>query len=131
VWRLLERWGAAADAPQRVQAPPGVPVATVVARGEAALGFQQLSELLDQPGIAIVAPLPPGADVVTVFAAALGTAARRRHAAAKFLAFLASADADAAKRRHGMEPVAAGSACARAVGSRSFRGRAVRSTRVS
>ena len=34
-----------------VQAPPGVPVGTLVARGEVALGFQQLSELMHLEGI--------------------------------------------------------------------------------
>src|SRR6516162_2474440 len=44
--RLFERWGIAeAIAPRLVQAPPGVPVGSLIARGEVELGFQQLSEL--------------------------------------------------------------------------------------
>ena len=50
--QLWERWGIAGSVSQRaLQAPPGVPVGTVVARGDADLGFQQLSELLHVPGI--------------------------------------------------------------------------------
>ena len=49
--RLFERWGIAeAIAPRIVQASPGVPVATLVARGEVELGFQQLSELMQRAG---------------------------------------------------------------------------------
>ena len=53
--KLFERWGIADDIKGRmVQAPPGVPVGTLVASGEVALGFQQLSELLHVDGITIV-----------------------------------------------------------------------------
>lgn len=53
--QLLERWGIAAQVQSRmVQARPGVPVGSLVARGAVALGFQQLSELIHVPGIQIV-----------------------------------------------------------------------------
>ena len=103
--RLFERWGIAdAIAPRIVQAPPGVPVGTLVARGEVELGFQQLSELMHLPGIDVVGPLPPEIQVTTVFSAAVCTASNSSAAAKVLLSFLASSEADAAKRRHGMEP---------------------------
>ena len=103
--RLFERWGIAdAIAPRIVQAPPGVPVGTLVARGDVELGFQQLSELMHLPGIDVIGPLPPEIQVVTVFSAAVCTASRPGAAAHATLAFLASPEGDAAKRRHGMEP---------------------------
>jgi molybdate transport system substrate-binding protein len=105
--RLLERWGIATDvAPRLVQAPPGVAVGSLVARGDAALGFQQLSELLDVPGIQ-VSSLPPQAQVATLFSAAVCRTARAPEAALALLAFLASPRADDEKRRHGMEPARA------------------------
>src|SRR5204862_8314473 len=53
--RLFERWGIAdAIAPRSVQASPGVPVGTLVARGDVELGFQQLSELMHVPGIDVI-----------------------------------------------------------------------------
>ena len=103
--RLFKRWGIAdAIAPRIVQASPGIPVGTLVVRGEVELGFQQLSELLHMPGLDVVGPLPAEIQVVTVFSAAVCTASSRAAAARKLLSFLASAQADAAKRRHGMEP---------------------------
>ena len=103
--RLFERWGIAdAIAPRILQAPPGVPVGTLVARGEVELGFQQLSELMNMPGIDVIGQLPPEIQVTTVFSAAVCTASNCPAAAEAFLSFLASREADAAKRRHGMEP---------------------------
>ena len=103
--RLFERWGISADIASRiVQAPPGVPVAALIARGEVELGFQQLSELIGVPGIEVIGPLPPGTQVVTVFSAAACCTSAEPDAVAALLAFLASPGADATKRRHGMEP---------------------------
>ena len=103
--RLFERWGIAdAIASRIVQAPPGIPVGTLVARGDVELGFQQLSELMHLPGIDVIGQLPPEIQVVTVFSAAVCSASNRGHAAHALLAFLGSPEADAAKRRHGMEP---------------------------
>ena len=103
--RLFERWGIAdAIASRIVQAPPGVPVGTLVASGAVELGFQQLSELMHLPGIDVIGPLPAEIQVVTIFSAAVCTASSRGADTRALLAFLASAEADAAKRRHGMEP---------------------------
>ena len=67
---LCEKWGVVDFVLARaLVAPPGVPVASLVARGEADLGFQQKSELIGQPGIEIVGALPPEIQAVTVFSA--------------------------------------------------------------
>jgi molybdate transport system substrate-binding protein len=103
--RLFERWGIAETIAARiVQAPPGVPVGTLVARGEVELGFQQLSELIGLPGIDVVGPLPPDIQVVTVFSAATCSASTRPDDVKAFLAFLTHPEADVMKRRHGLEP---------------------------
>jgi molybdate transport system substrate-binding protein len=109
---LLARWGLTANepptrpgAPRLVQARPGVPVARLVAEGEAALGFQQLSELQGAPGIQVLGTLPAGADFVTTFTAARCTAAAGDAGAAQaWLEWLASPATAEAKRRHGMAP---------------------------
>jgi molybdate transport system substrate-binding protein len=103
--RLFERWGIADEVqPRLVQAPPGVPVGSLVASGEVALGFQQLSELIHLEGIAIVGPLPDPVQIITTFSGALCAGSSQAEAVRRMLAFMASPDADAAKRRHGMEP---------------------------
>ena len=103
--RLFDRWGITAQLQGRLrQAPPGVPVATLVARGEAALGFQQLSELLHADGISVVGPLPPAIQINTTFAAGLCSASTQAPAVQQLLTFLQSAAAAAVYLRHGMTP---------------------------
>ncbi len=103
--RLLERWGIGNTvAPRLVEATPGVAVGTLVARGDVEIGFQQLSELVHLPGIDVVGTLPPDIQEITVFAGAVCVSSARRAAAQALLYFCASPEADAAKRRHGMEP---------------------------
>jgi molybdate transport system substrate-binding protein len=98
---LCEKW--AIPLARTLVAPPGVPVATLVVNGDADLGFQQLSELIGQPGIE-VGPLPPEIQAVTVFSAGISIRSRDLEAARALIAYLASAETGDAKRRHGMEP---------------------------
>jgi len=103
--RLFERWGIAeAMAPRLVQAPPGVPVGALVARGDVALGFQQRSELMHQDGIDVVGPLPPSIQITTTFSAGVCAASTRPDAARALLDFMASPATADAKRRQGMDP---------------------------
>ena len=103
--RMFERWGISeAIAPRLVQSPPGVPVGELVARGDAELGFQQLSELMHISGIDIVGVLPPDVQVMTVFSAGVCSACANQDDARALIAYLTSPAAHAAIRRHGMEP---------------------------
>jgi molybdate transport system substrate-binding protein len=102
--RLFERLGLAERIRDRiVTPPPGVPVGTLVARGEVALGFQQLSELIHVAGVDVLGPLPAEIQIVTTFSAAVGARARQPEDARALLAFMASPAATDAKRRQGME----------------------------
>ncbi|MFM0206111.1 substrate-binding domain-containing protein [Paraburkholderia sediminicola] len=104
--RLFERWGIAGTvAPRIVQAPPGVPVGSLIANGDVELGFQQLSELIHLPGIDVIGPLPADIQVSTVFSAAVCTTSERVGDAQALIAFLASPEASAVKLAHGMEPI--------------------------
>ncbi len=103
--QLLERWGVAEALRERiVQAPPGVPVGTLVARGDVELGFQQRSELMHLDGVDVLGGMPAGIEIVTVFAGAVCAASTRPGDARALLDFLASPATVDAKRRHGMQP---------------------------
>ena len=102
---LFETWGIAAQIKDRiVTAPPGVPVGSLVAKGEVELGFQQLSELIHQEGITLLGNLPDDIQITTTFSAAVCTASMYQEEAQALLAFLTSDQAASAIRRQGMEP---------------------------
>jgi molybdate transport system substrate-binding protein len=106
--KLFEAWGIAAEIKERIKtAPPGVPVGSLVAKGEVALGFQQLSELIHLEGIALLGNLPASIQITTTFSAAVCLASPHQAEARKLLAFLRSSQAADAIRKQGMEPAAA------------------------
>jgi molybdate transport system substrate-binding protein len=105
--KLFDQWGITAAMQGRcVQAPPGVPVGALLARGEASLGFQQLSELLALPGITLLGELSPDVAYISLFSTGMGAAAaadaKRAPAVRAWMDFLASAEVEPIKRRHGM-----------------------------
>jgi molybdate transport system substrate-binding protein len=103
--KTFARWGILEEIRPRIAvAPPGVPVASLVAAGTAEIGFQQLSELMNAPGIEVIGPLPPAIQTITVFSGGIAANCRRPDEARALLTFLASPAAAEAKRRHGLEP---------------------------
>jgi molybdate transport system substrate-binding protein len=103
---VLERLGIAEQVASKVLIPPsGVPVGEVVAKGDAEIGVQQISELLPVPGIEIVGPLPPELQKVTVFSAGMFVGVTDPQAAKALVALLTSAAARPVYQRKGMEPV--------------------------
>ncbi len=103
--KLFARWGIAEVMRERmVQARVGVPVAKLVAAGEADMGFQQYAEMKDAPGIVVAGMLPPPIEIVTTFLGAVCTAAHDPSGARALLAYLGSPAIDDVKRRHGMAP---------------------------
>ena len=105
--KLFERWGLSNTLQSRiVQAPPGVPVGVLVERGDVALGFQQLSELMNLEGITVVGVLPEAVAITTIFSAAVCAVSTQREELSALLAFLASSEVDTVKLQHGMQAVA-------------------------
>jgi molybdate transport system substrate-binding protein len=104
---VLKSWGLdPATSPGRlVQAKPGIPVATLVASGEATIGIQQRSEFLGEPGIDIVGVLPPPVQAVTTFSLGIGARSNQVEAARAVIAYLNASEADEMKRSFGLEPV--------------------------
>ena len=100
---LFERWDVGhSDAPRLVQAPPGIPVARLVKDRHVDLGIQQLSELIDVPGVDVAGVFPTDVAPPTVFAGAVCSAARNAEAARDFLRFVASPAGDDARRLNGL-----------------------------
>ena len=101
---LFKEWGLLNELQARiVQAPPGVPVGTLVARGEVALGFQQLSELMGLDGIAVVGTLPESIAITTVFSAGVCAVSNQLQELGRFLSFLASREVADTKLQYGMQ----------------------------
>lgn len=103
--KLFERWGIAKQIHDRiVTPPPGVPVGSLVARGEVELGFQQLSELMNLEGLTVLGPLPPAIQIITTFSAGIGSGSQQVDAVRAMLDDMNTPEAASIKRRHGMEP---------------------------
>jgi molybdate transport system substrate-binding protein len=91
---------------RKVRGPPsGEPVAAVVARGEAEIGFQQVSELIHVPGITFVGTIPPEVQPMSFFAGALTTSVRQPEAASALIRFLASPEAAPVITKAGLMPL--------------------------
>jgi molybdate transport system substrate-binding protein len=102
---LFKKMGIAEQIKDKVkQTPSGVQVGEVVARGEADLGFQQVSELLHLKGIQYLGPLPADIQHITVFSAGLHSAAPEPDAAKALVRFLTAPEAGPIIRKTGMEP---------------------------
>jgi molybdate transport system substrate-binding protein len=101
---LFQRMGIGDEIKAKVKQVQGVPVGEVVARGDAEIGFQQVSELLPVKGIDFIGPLPPDIQQTTVFAAALPPGAKNPDAAKALVRFLTAPEAAAVIRKTGMEP---------------------------
>jgi molybdate transport system substrate-binding protein len=102
---LFARLGVAEQvAPKLKQTPTGVFVGTLVASGEAEIGFQQVSELSHFPGVDFVGPLPADVQQTTVFASGLQVGAKEADAARAWVRFLSAPAAAAAYRKRGLEP---------------------------
>jgi molybdate transport system substrate-binding protein len=102
---LFQRLGIADQIVRKSRRIEGERVGTAVARGEAEIGFQQISELLPVPGIDFVGPLPPELQKVTVFSAGVAVHSRISKVAYELVRFLASPEAAHAITKSGMEPM--------------------------
>jgi molybdate transport system substrate-binding protein len=102
--KQFDRWGITDQIKDRiVQAQPGVPVGALIARGDVALGFQQLSEMMGVQGITVLGPLPDAVQITTTFSGGVATTSAQPEAVRALLAFWQSPACAALKRQHGME----------------------------
>ena len=102
---LFPRLGIADQIKAKCHRIANEPVGAVVARGDAEIGFQQISELLPVAGIDYVGPLPPDVQKVTVFSAGVAVGAKHPEAARALIKFLASPAVVPAITKSGLEPL--------------------------
>ena len=101
---LFQGMGIAAELKPKIRQVQGEPAGAVVARGEAEIGFQQVSELLPVAGIDLVGPLPADVQQITTFSAGLHVGAKEPDAARALVKFLTAPAAAPVIRKKGMEP---------------------------
>ena len=105
---MFEKLGITDAMKDKAKKIPATPVAEIVARGEAELGFQQISELKPVAGIDIVGPLPDALQKVTVFSAGIASTSKEPEAGRALIKFLASPAARKTIVDSGLEPIESG-----------------------
>jgi len=101
--KQFEVWGITEQIKDRiVQAKPGVPVGALIAQGEVALGFQQLSEMRGVAGITVLGPLPDAVQITTTFSGSVAATSAQAQAVRDLLAFWTSPACKTLKEEHGM-----------------------------
>jgi molybdate transport system substrate-binding protein len=101
---LFEKMGLTAELAPKLKVVQGEPVAAVIARGDAEIGFQQVPELLPAPGIDYLGTLPAEIHQITVFSGASPNGASQVDAANALVAFLKTPAAVVLFKKTGMEP---------------------------
>jgi molybdate transport system substrate-binding protein len=100
---LIAAWGSSGTAlPRLVEAPPGTPVAHLIAAREVDAGFQQLSELLGEPGIDVIGALPATLVPLSTFAVGRTSTSTEEQAANSFIRHLLSTRSYMVLDRHGL-----------------------------
>jgi molybdate transport system substrate-binding protein len=102
---VIERLGIASDIKAKAVVSAGGLIGEVVARGEAELGVQQISEILAVPGVELAGPLPPELQLMTLFSAGICTGTRQAETARALIRLLATPDTARLMRTKGLEPV--------------------------
>jgi molybdate transport system substrate-binding protein len=101
---LVDRLGIGDEVRAKARVSAGGIIGEFVARGEAELGIQQVSEVLAVPGVDLVGPLPAEIQKITVFSAAVHRDSKQGDAAKALIAFLAGASARQVMRAKGLDP---------------------------
>jgi molybdate transport system substrate-binding protein len=102
---LFQRLGIADEVkPKLKQTPTGVFVGSIIASGEAEIGFQQVSELSHFAGVDYIGPLPAEIQQFTTFSSGIMAGAKEAEAAKALVKFITSPNAAAAFKKRGMEP---------------------------
>jgi molybdate transport system substrate-binding protein len=86
------------------QTPTGVFVGSIIASGEAEIGFQQVSELSFFPGIDYVGPIPAEVQLITIFSAGIPAGTKQADAAKALVSFITAPATAAIFKKHALDP---------------------------
>src|SRR6202012_615881 len=103
---MFDKLGIAAEMKDKAKKIPATPVGDIVARGEAEIGFQQISELKPIAGITLVGPIPEEVQKLTTFSAGIVAYSTAKEKAKTLIEFLSSKDSCPTVEASGMDPVA-------------------------
>jgi molybdate transport system substrate-binding protein len=104
---LFKKLGIENELKPKATMVPKIPVASVVADGQYAVGFQQVAELLPVKGVTFVGKIPESVQSVTRYAAGIPVGAAHPKEAAALLKYLASPSSQAVVKKTGLDPIAA------------------------
>jgi molybdate transport system substrate-binding protein len=102
---LFKKLGVQDQVGPKVKMIERIPVASVVAKGDYELGFQQVAELLPVPGVTFVGKIPENVQSVTRYAAGIPRNAEHPQQAKALLDYLSSAKAQAQVQSTGLDSV--------------------------
>jgi molybdate transport system substrate-binding protein len=102
--KVAEQLGIADAVKAKARTQTGGLLAELVAKGDAELAVQQVSELLPVAGVELVGPFPPELQLITLFSAGMSTTSQNREAAQALIRFFADPDAVRVIKAKGMEP---------------------------
>ena len=102
---MFQKMGIADEIKSKLkQTPTGVFVGSIIASGEAEIGFQQVSELSFFPGIDYVGPIPAEVQLITVFSAGIPAGTKQADAAKALVSFVTAPAAAAVFKKHALDP---------------------------
>jgi len=102
---MFQKMGIADEIKGRLkQTPTGVFVGSIIASGEAEIGFQQVSELSFFPGIDYVGPIPAEVQLITVFSAGIPAGTKQADTAKALVSFITAPPAAAVFKKHALDP---------------------------
>jgi len=102
---MFQKMGIADEIKSKLkQTPTGVFVGSIIASGEAEIGFQQVSELSFFPGIDYVGPIPAEVQLITVFSTGIPAGTKQADAAEALVSFITAPAAAAIFKKHALDP---------------------------
>jgi molybdate transport system substrate-binding protein len=103
--KLLDRLGVAGQVAPKTKLTTGKALFDLVVNGDAEIGFIQITELLAEPRVELLGPLPPAIQDYTKYTAGVVAASNQPGAGRALIAFITTPSALAVMKTRGFEPL--------------------------